>query len=94
MSNWHVVTTINEPSAIIAATRGDFLEPQKENLITCKGSTIEIYSVMLDGLKLLLQFDIFGTISNIEVIQMPVKKEKKKKIYNLRRASYFFFKKK
>ncbi|KAG0745943.1 hypothetical protein G6F57_002896 [Rhizopus arrhizus] len=73
MNTCHVVTTISPPTAVTSAARGCFTQPAEENLIVCKGSTVEIYKVMLDGIKLFMEFSIYGTIRNLQVIQLPDK---------------------
>lgn len=37
-----------------------------------KGSTIEIYEILNDGIKVFTNFNIFGVISSIQVCQLPV----------------------
>ncbi|KAI8636915.1 CPSF A subunit region-domain-containing protein [Parasitella parasitica] len=72
-NTYHVVTTINEPTAITCTAKSRFLDPEYDNLIICKGSTIEIYSILSDGIKLATDFSIYGVISKIQACTIPNK---------------------
>ncbi|GAA5808539.1 hypothetical protein MFLAVUS_001930 [Mucor flavus] len=70
MSKHHVVTTLNPATAVTCATKGYFVNASVESLIVCKGSTVEIYTIMADGIKLFNQFSIFGVISSVQMCNL------------------------
>lgn len=41
-----------------------------------KGSTIEVYSILADGIKLATEFSIYGFISKIQACTIPVSVKK------------------
>ncbi|KAI7899232.1 CPSF A subunit region-domain-containing protein [Cokeromyces recurvatus] len=71
MSEYHVVTTIMSPTAITCAVKGNFIYPDKENLIISKGTKIEIYSILNEGIELYKHFDIYGFIRKLHTCTIP-----------------------
>ncbi|KAI8975445.1 mono-functional DNA-alkylating methyl methanesulfonate N-term-domain-containing protein [Mycotypha africana] len=67
----YVVTTINEATAVNAATKGKFVSPTEDNLIICKGSIVEVYYILKDGISLVTKFSIYGTIAAIKPFSAP-----------------------
>ncbi|CAO0790870.1 unnamed protein product [Mucor circinelloides] len=72
-NSYHVVTTINNPTAVTCTAKGRFLDADYDNLIVCKGSTIEVYSILADGIKLATEFSIYGVISKMQTCTIPDK---------------------
>ncbi|RCH97919.1 DNA damage-binding protein 1a, partial [Rhizopus stolonifer] len=71
INKYHIATTINPATAVTNAIKGYFINSLQENLIVSKGSTIEIYSILNEGIKLLTHFSIYGVVDRLSVCHLP-----------------------
>ncbi|KAI8328162.1 CPSF A subunit region-domain-containing protein [Choanephora cucurbitarum] len=71
MKKHHVVTTINPATAVTSAVKGRFIHASAENLLVSKGSTVEVYTILADGIKLSTEFSVYGVIDKLEICQIP-----------------------
>ncbi|CAO3619548.1 unnamed protein product [Mucor hiemalis] len=71
MNKHHIVTTINPATAVTCSTRANFIDAFEDSLIVCKGSTVEVYNIRKDGIKLFAQFNIYGVISCMKTCTIP-----------------------
>ncbi|ORX58192.1 hypothetical protein DM01DRAFT_1381820 [Hesseltinella vesiculosa] len=64
-SRYTCIKTLQSPTAAHAAVKGSFLSATDTNLITSKGTRIEVYSLMDQSLVPVLDFNVFCRIASI-----------------------------
>ncbi|SAL95103.1 hypothetical protein [Absidia glauca] len=71
MSTYTYATTLQKPTAVHDAIKGNFLGPDETNLIVSKGTRIEIYSFANDMLIPAMELDLYCRIDAIKIYTVP-----------------------
>ncbi|KAI8100016.1 CPSF A subunit region-domain-containing protein [Halteromyces radiatus] len=71
MSIYTYINTLQPPTAVHQAIKGNFISPNNTNLIVSKGTRIEIYSFSNDILVPVLDFNLHCRIASIKAVTLP-----------------------
>ncbi|CAM0881522.1 unnamed protein product [Alopecurus aequalis] len=66
---WNYVVTAHKPTAVSRSCVGNFTAPHQLNLIVAKCTHIEIYLLTPQGLQLMLDVPLYGTITTLELFR-------------------------
>ncbi|PNT71609.1 hypothetical protein BRADI_2g32134v3, partial [Brachypodium distachyon] len=66
---WNYVVTAHKPTAVSHSCVGNFTAPQHLNLIVAKCNRMEIYLLTPQGLQLMVDVPLYGTIATLELFR-------------------------
>ncbi|KAI8064743.1 CPSF A subunit region-domain-containing protein [Gongronella butleri] len=69
-SRYSYITTLHPATAVHGAVKGSFLNPNDVNLITSKGTRIEIYTVVGETLVPALDFNLHCRVASISLVKV------------------------
>ncbi|KYR00793.1 UV-damaged DNA binding protein1 [Tieghemostelium lacteum] len=67
---YNFISTVQKPTAVSHSVTGRFTGPHDNNLIISKCTKIEIYKMGTDGLKPMLDVNIYGQISSLKLFSV------------------------
>ena len=70
--SYNYIVTAHKGTAVVSALTGCFTGPEDLNLIQARGSSLVISLATAEGLKPVLDIDIFGRITHMQLFRPPV----------------------
>lgn len=70
--SYNYVVTAYKPTAVMSAITGNFTGPSDLNLIQCKGNCLIVNLVTPEGLKVLVDVDVYGRITIMQLFRPKV----------------------
>lgn len=70
--SYNYTVTAHKATVVSSSVTGNFTGPDDLNLIQVKGSTIAVSQVTAEGLKPVLDIDIFGRVAVIDLFRPKV----------------------
>lgn len=70
--SYNYIVTAHKATAVALSVTGNFTGPDDLNLIQAKGSNLAVSLVTSEGLKPVLDVDVFGRISAIQLFRPQV----------------------